>query len=185
MLKRRITRLVIPACAALLFAVVLSSCSDDLLTGTPEYLGESIYGELERRGNFTETLKLINAQDDDDYATMLRRTGSKTLFVADDAAWAEFYKNNPWGVKSIDEMTTAQKRMLFKASMINSAYLLELLGNMQSKNANEAPVEGSCMRRETSMSYLDSLPLVSTYPILNPARVDSVGNITNKTHIHI
>lgn len=192
MLKRRITRLVIPACTALLFAVAQVSCSDDLLTGTPEYLGESIYGELERRGNFTETLKLINAQDDDDYATMLRRTGSKTLFVADDAAWAEFYKNNSWGVKSIDEMTTAQKRMLFKASMINSAYLLELLGNMQSKNANEPPVEGSCMRRESSMSYLDSLPLVSTYPPPNPARVDSVGNVTdywvgvrNREHIYL
>ena len=126
MLKRRIARMAVPACAAFLLGGTFVSCSDDLLTGQPSWLGESIYEELEsgRHGNFSETLKLINAQDED-YASVLRKTGSKTLFVADDAAWAEFYKNNPWGVKSIEDMTDAQKKLLFKANMINSAYLVE------------------------------------------------------------
>ena len=126
MLKRRIARVAVPVCAAFLLGGVTTSCSDDLLTGQPSWLGESIYEELEARGNFTETLKLINAQDED-YASVLRKTGSKTLFVADDAAWAEFYKSNPWGAKSIEDLTDAQKKLLFKANMINSAYLVELL----------------------------------------------------------
>ena len=174
MLKRRIARMAVPACAAFLLGGTFVSCSDDLLTGQPSWLGESIYEELEsgRHGNFSETLKLINAQDED-YASVLRKTGSKTLFVADDAAWAEFYKNNPWGVKSIEDMTDAQKKLLFKANMINSAYLVELLGNVPSSTADE-PVEGSCMRRATSVNIMDSVPLVTRdkYPVVNAARVN-------------
>ena len=174
MLKRRIARWAVPVCAAFVMGGGLSSCSDDLLVGQPSWLGESIYEELEsgRHGNFSETLKLINAQDED-YASVLRKTGSKTLFVADDAAWAEFYKNNPWGVKSIEDMSDAQKKLVFKANMINSAYLVELLGNIPSSTADD-PVEGSCMRRATSVNLMDSVPLVTRdkYPVVNAARID-------------
>ena len=174
MLKRRIARWAVPVCAAFVMGGGLSSCSDDLLVGQPSWLGESIYEELEsgRHGNFSETLKLINAQDED-YASVLRNTCSKTLFVADDAAWAEFYKNNPWGVKSIEDMSDAQKKLVFKANMINSAYLVELLGNIPSSTADD-PVEGSCMRRATSVNLMDSVPLVTRdkYPVVNAARID-------------
>ena len=173
-LKRRITRWVLPACTAFLTLGVVTSCSDDLLTGMPSWLGESIYDELESRGNFKETLKLINAQDED-YASVLRKTGSKTMFVADDEAWAQFYANNPWGVTSIEEMTEAQKKLLFKANMINSAYLVELLGNLPSSSATEDPQEGACMRRSNSVNIMDSVPVVKKedFPPINPARVDA------------
>ena len=173
-LKPKITRVVGSACAAfLLGGVLVTSCSDDLLTGQPSWLGESIYDELDRRGNFTETLKLINAQDED-YASVLKKTGSKTLFVADDAAWAEFYKNNPWGVTSVESMTNAQKKLLFKSNMINSAYLVELLGNIPSRTTESEPEEGTCMRRATSVDLMDSVPVVTSdkYPEINPARRD-------------
>ena len=172
MLKRGVTRLLIPVCSIFLLNG-LTSCSDDLLEGQPSWLGGSIYEELERRGNFTETLKLINAQDED-YASVLKKTGSKTLFVADDAAWAKFYQNNPWGVTSIEGMTPAQKKLIFKANMINSAYLVELLGNIPSTSADE-PIEGSCMRRATSVNVMDSVPLVTKdqFPVVNLARVDN------------
>ncbi|MBP1530568.1 MAG: hypothetical protein ILA39_00370 [Bacteroidaceae bacterium] len=194
-LKRRIARWAVPVCTAFVLGGVSTSCSDELLTGQPSWLGESIYEELEsgRHGNFTETLKLINAQDED-YASVLRKTGSKTLFVADDAAWAEFYKNNPWGVKSIEGMTDAQKKLIFKANMINSAYLVELLGNVPSSTADE-PVEGSCMRRATSVNIMDSVPLVTRdkYPALNSARVNSETGkqidywsaLRNKEQVHM
>ena len=143
----------------------MSGCTDDLLTGQPSWLGESIYQELERRGNFTETLKLINAQSED-YATVLRKTGSRTLFAANDEAWKEFYANNPWGVKSIEEMTEAQKRLIFKANMIKSAYLVELLGNLPATSSESDPEEGACLRRASSVSLMDSVPLSGRRTIL-------------------
>lgn len=173
-LKRRFTRYVGSASAVLLLSGTLTGCKDDLLTGMPEWLGESVYAELERRGNFKETLKLINAQDED-YATVLAKTGSKTVFVADDEAWAKFYANNPWGVKSIDDMTLAQKKLLFKGNIINSAYLVELLGNIPAANSTSDPVEGACMRRATSVDLSDSIPVISAekFPVVNPARFDA------------
>lgn len=173
-LKRRLNRLSGTVGTVLLLGAVCTSCSDDLLTGTPSWLGESIYQELENRGTFTETLKLINAQSED-YASVLSKTGSKTLFVADDAAWKEFYKNNPWGVTSIDQMSEAQKKLLFKANMISSAYLVELLGNIPSKTATSDPIEGSCMRRASEVNVMDSVPVVEAdkFPTINPVRLDS------------
>lgn len=172
-LKRRVALAVIPACTAFLMGGLATSCDDELLTGQPSYLGESIYDELERRGNFTETLKLINAQDED-YASVLKKTGSKTLFAADDAAWKRFYQNNPWGVTSIEDMTNAQKKLLFKSNMINSAYLVELLGNLPASSGTSDAKEGACMRRATSVDIMDSVPLVpaSMFPEVNPMRVD-------------
>ncbi len=174
MLKRRIARLSGFSCALLAMGLTLAACQDDLLVGQPSWLGESIYDELEQRGNFTETLKLINAQDED-YASVLQKTGSKTLFVADDDAWQEFYKNNTWGITSLDDMTDAQKKLLFKGNMINSAYLVELLGNIPSESSTSDPIEGSCMRRANSIDIMDSVPLVyaKDYPEINPARVDN------------
>ena len=155
MLTRRVIHAVIPACTAFLLGGAVASCQDDLLTGQPSYLGKSIYEELEERGNFKETLKLIQANGDD-YVSMLRKTGSKTLFVADDEAWAEFYESNPWGVKSIDEMTDAQKQLIFMSNMIDQAYLVELLGNIPASSATSDPEEGACMRRVTSLSVTDT-----------------------------
>ncbi len=173
-LKRRIASMAVPVCTALFIGGALTSCEDDLLTGQPSWLGQSIYEELESRGNFTETLKLINAQDED-YASVLKKTGSKTIFVADDDAWAAFYQNNPWGVTSLESMTDAQKKLIFKSNMINSAYLVELLGNIPSQSSTSDPIEGSCMRRATSVDLMDSVPLLlkEKFPVVNPARLDS------------
>lgn len=172
MLKRKITFAVIPACTAFLLGGAATSCSDELLTGQPTWLGESIYEELESRGNFKETLKLINAQEED-YASMLKRTGSKTLFVADDAAWQRFYQNNPWGVTSLEDMTAAQRKLIFKSNMVNSAYLVELLSNIP----GDTPLEGACMRRSTATNLMDSVPYVpsSEFPVVNPNRRTSTG----------
>ena len=94
-LKRRLVNRASRTFAALLLlggTMGMSSCKDDLLTGTPEWLGSSIYEELEERGQFTQTLALINDPDlaDAHYPELLRLTGSMTIFVADDAAWQRF-----------------------------------------------------------------------------------------------
>lgn len=154
-LERRLVRLAGSACV-LLAGVSLTSCDDDLLTGTPSWLGSSIYAELQERGNFTQTLALINdgVLAEDNYPSVLQRTGSKTLFVADDAAWNRFWQNNSWGARRLSDLSAAQKKLLFKSSMINNAYLLELMSNIP----GNPPVTGSCMRRFTSVSLYDSVP---------------------------
>jgi hypothetical protein len=73
----------------------LTSCSDyDLDEKTPDGWGASIYSWLDEQGNYTNTVRLI---DDLGYREVLSKTGSKTLFVADDEAFARFYNNRTWG----------------------------------------------------------------------------------------
>lgn len=139
-------------CTLALFAGMYS-CSDDYKWDDkkPDYLNTSIYEYLknESGGIYTNYVRLI---DDLDYAEVLAKTGSKTLFVADDDAFAEFYKNNAWGVKSYEDLTTSQKKLLLNSSMLNNAYLLEMMSSTEGPNA------GKCLRRETSSTVLDSVP---------------------------
>ena len=151
----------------------LSSCQDDLLTGTPSWLGSSIYEELESRGQFTQTLALINDPDlsETNYPDLLRRTGSMTLFVADDAAWQRFLSKR--GLTSVTQLPKAEKKNLLKSAMINNAYLIELLSN----TAGDPPTEGACLRRTSRMDIADSIPVVvnADFPIVNPVRTESDG----------
>ena len=128
-----------------------TACSDDykLDDGNPSWLGKSIYEELKARGNYKNFVKLI---DDLDYAEVLGKTGSKTLFVADDDAFDDFYRNNIWGVGSYSQLSTAQKKLLLNSAMINNAYLLEMMSSVT------GPVKGECLRRETAVAVTDSVP---------------------------
>lgn len=136
-----------------LVLTVLSSCReeyfyDELLPG---WLGSSIYDYLKDEGDYTTYIKLI---DDLGYKEVLSLTGSKTLFVANDAAFTEFYKNNEWGVKKYEEFTLAQKKMIFNFSMINNAYLIETLSNYYDGSVYN---EGTAMRRPTALQAIDSI----------------------------
>ena len=133
---------------------LLASCSDgyDLAEKDPEWLGSSIYDYLSSEGNFTQTVRLI---DDLGYGEVLAKTGSKTLFVANDEAFGRFYQNNTWGVRSYEDLTMAQKKLLLYGSMINNACQVAYL------SSSEGPVEGDCMRRLTASSEYDSIPVIS------------------------
>ena len=108
-IKMQGRRVVMAACGLLMGAWALQSCEDDLLTGQPEWLGNSIYERLQEEGNYTTVIRLI---DDLEMAEVLGHTGSKTLFVADDQAYDEWYRQNDWGVKSYGDLTKTQKKML-------------------------------------------------------------------------
>ena len=153
-------------CGLLLGATVasLSSCKDDVLTGQPEWLGNSIYERLQEDGNYTTVLRLI---DDLDQREVLAHTGSRTLFVADDQAYADWFKNNSWGVKSYEQLTPAQKKLLFNSSMIRNAYLIELMSNA---NISGVIMDGMSMRRETAVTLYDSVYVmpVSEMPMTGP-----------------
>ena len=131
-------------------AMTLQSCSDDLLTGQPSWLGNSIYDELSESGNYKTTLQLI---DDLGLHDQLSHTGSVTVFVADDATYEKWFQKNSWGVKSYSQLSLAQKKALLNSQMINNAYLIEL---MSSVSANP-PEAGMAMRRTTASSVFDSI----------------------------
>jgi hypothetical protein len=92
--------------------------------------------------------------DDLGYRDVLAKTGSKTLFVADDAAYERFYRNNEWGVRSYDQLSTSQKKMLLFGSMIDNSFQVQAL------SSTEGPVEGNCMRRQSSLSIYDTVPVM-------------------------
>ena len=138
---------------ALLFGgLVLSSCQEyDLDEKTPDGYGASIYSWLDEQGNFTNMVRLIN---DLNYREVLDKTGSKTLFAADDEAFSRFFQKNDWGVKSYERLSLAQKRMLLYGAMIDNSYQVQAL------SSTEGPIEGNCMRRESSQSIYDTVQVM-------------------------
>ncbi|MGC3979420.1 MAG: hypothetical protein QM751_15075 [Paludibacteraceae bacterium] len=132
---------------------LLPSCKDEYIYDDkePDWLGNSIYDYLKSDGHFNTTVKLI---DDLNYGDVLARTGSKTLFVATDSAYNEFFKNNSWGVKTYDELSLSQKKLLFNFSMINNMYTLQKFANY---NYGGNLIEGTAMRQETALVAVDSI----------------------------
>lgn len=146
------------ACGFIAGVGMMQSCEKDVLTGQPEWLGNSIYERLEEgievngeKKSFTTTLRLI---DDLGYKEVLAQTGSKTLFVASDEDYAAWFNNNTWGVKSYEELSEFQKKQLFHSTMINDAYLVDLMSNV----SGNPPKEGLCMRRESAVQINDYVP---------------------------
>ena len=130
----------------------LTSCKDyDLDERTPAGWDQSIYSWLDGQGNFTNMVRLI---DDLNYREVLDKTGSKTLFAADDEAFARFYQKNEWGVKSYEGLSVAQKRMLLFGAMIDNSF------QVQSLSSTEGPIEGNCMRRQSSLSIYDTVQVM-------------------------
>lgn len=123
----------------------------------PTWLGASIYDFLKAGtpghtyNNFVAIIDSLGERE------TLAHTGSKTLFVADDAAFEEFFKNNPWGVKSVGEMTKAQMKLLLYSAMLDNAMLLDMMSSTGAGSQND----GTCLRRVTSSSVIDTIPLVT------------------------
>lgn len=158
-MKKRVTKATEKFLKLLLVLVIgnslLVSCDIyDLDNKEPDWLGASIYDYLKTEDNFTVYTRLI---EDLDYVDILGKTGSKTLFVADDDAFDEFFANNPWGVTSYEQLTRAQKSLLLNYGMINNAYLVGMLSNYN----NGGLKENEAFRRVTAVSVLDSIPFVT------------------------
>lgn len=140
----------------ILFALAISwftSCTDiyQLDNSEPAWLGGSIYDYLNKDGHYSNFVHLIK---DLKYDEVLSRTGSKTLFVANDSAFTEFYKKNDWGVSSYDQLTVAQKKMLMNYSIINNTFTSDMYSNY---NSGDILYEGTAMRRQTALENLDTI----------------------------
>lgn len=139
----------------LIVSIWFVSCKDEYVYDDkePEWLGASIYDYLKSEGDFTTFIKLI---EETGFTEVLAKTGSKTLFVADDAAFDRFFNNNDWGVSSYSELTQTQKNLILKFSMIDNAYLMETLANY----FNGELQLGVAIRRSTSISPIDTIPFM-------------------------
>lgn len=143
-------------CAAMVLGLACA-CSDDydLDDSRPGYLNTSIYDYLKEQKDQNGKPRyknFVSLIDDLGYADVLAKTGSKTLFVADDDAFAAFYKDNEWGVGGYDELSLSQKNLLLNSAMVNNAYLLEMM------SSTTGPNPGQCLRRETALTSTDSVP---------------------------
>lgn len=135
------------------------SCADEyaLDDSTPNWLGSSIYATLQNQKGFGDFLKLI---DDTGQKDILSRTGSKTLFVAKDDAFQQFYAENArlaphefWSnATSYENLTDQQKNLLMSSAMLDNPYLLEML---TSQMFGSSLVKGRVMRRPTSSKPID------------------------------
>ena len=143
------------ACCVLLgFSGSLLSCQEyDLDERSPEGWGNSIYSWLDEQGNYTNTVRMIN---DLGYREVLAKTGSKTLFVADDAAYERFYSNNTWGARGYNDLTDPQKKMLLFGNMLDNSIQLNSLSTIQGNPLKE----GQAMRRFSAMSEFDTVPIL-------------------------
>ena len=150
------------------------SCKDDfdLDEKSPDFLGGSIYEELKNRGFNTE-VRLI---DDLGYTDIMSKTGSKTLFAATDAAFANFFAKTDWKdaygnpVRSYDQLSTSQKRLLYNGSMLDNAYVLEMMTTIQ------GPVKNLCLRQLSAASSTDSIRFWGKADLFNNPNRATVGD---------
>ncbi len=131
------------------------SCTDkyDLDTEQPDGLN-SIYGYLQEQGNYNVCLQLINDLGE---AEVLSKTGSKTMFVADDNAFKDFFSNNTWNVRKYEDLTLAQKKILLYSAMIDNPYSTSMLSTA------EGPIKGVVCRRASSLTKYDSVLVVNLH----------------------
>lgn len=142
----------------------LMACGDDYIYDNeePKWLGANMYDYMKAQGNYTTYLALI---DQLGYGETLSRTGSKTLFPADDAAFDRYFKaigSTTTGPEAIRQMSDGGRRRLFNSSMLNMAYLDNMLSNIPTGgDGGTADGEGMALTRLASTSYLDSIGYVN------------------------
>lgn len=158
------------ALTVLAVILALSSCRRDfdLDKRFPEWLGTSIYETLyegfdaededgvTKHYSFKYYAALIDSLG---YKNVLAKTGSKTLFVADDEAFERFLENCPLaGNRKVEfkDLTKAQMKLILYGSMIENVYQVAALSN------SEGPVIGTTLRRMTTSSIYDSVRVI--YP---------------------
>ena len=144
------------------------ACTDDYKLDDPDnypsWLGGSIYDAMKHpenlsagqgnvlKGTFNNYLRLI---DDLGYAETLAKTGSKTVFPANDEAFDRFYASNAWGVKRYEDLTDAMKRQLLYSSMLDNAVLVEMLSNIS--DGSTSVMQGQALKHTTGANVIDTI----------------------------
>ena len=145
----------------LLFLLVFTglSCNNsyEYLERSPDWIGDNIYSTLQKDGRFDTYLELL-ARMDSSYIEVLRRTGSRTLFVPTDSAFAAFFSDNPYGFAGPADMSTKLIKNYLSFYTLENAYVTSVLGSSQ------GPETGNCLRRTTTMVPDDTIPFRTDLP---------------------
>lgn len=145
----------------LLFLLVFTglSCNNsyEYLERSPDWIGDNIYSTLQKDGRFDTYLELL-ARMDSSYIEVLRRTGSRTLFVPTDSAFAAFFADNPYGFAGPADMSTKLIKNYLSFYTLENAYVTSVLGSSQ------GPETGNCLRRTTTMVPDDTIPFRTDLP---------------------
>ena len=139
------------------YLLLLQSCSNgyEWANDKPSWLGSSIYEALEKEGDYTIYLKMV---DDLNKTDFLKKTGSVTVFVADDEAYRTYFAEH-----DMDEnnLTKAQEKMFVYSTMLSNAYVLEML-TYAPDETNSSVKKGQVMRRDNvSSTIYDNIPTFS------------------------
>ena len=154
--------------AVLTASLGITSCKTDfdLDKRTPEWLGTSIFETLQQGfegndGKYYHFNNFVNLIRDMGLEPVLAKTGSKTLFVADDEAFERFFANCPFeGVTCYEDLSHAQKTMILNGSMLNNVYQVAMLSSTPNPAGSGSPVIGNCMRRISAASVYDTIPIL-------------------------
>lgn len=153
--RKKLCRHLLAGGAACLMGMMMFSCTDKYDLDEEQPSGyNTIYGYLQDRGNFSTYLRLIDDLGQTEY---LSKTGSITLFIANDDAFAQFFKSNDWGVSSYDQLSLSQKKLLLNTAMIGNVYPISMLSTASSGNTS---LKGRAVRQYTTLGLADSVQLV-------------------------
>ena len=154
-------------CVSLALAGLMTGCvetNEPVDADTkPSWLGSSIYQELKSpdqdklTGTFSTYLRLV---DDLGLGETLNRTGSKTVFPANDEAFQRFFQSNNWGVSSYEQLTEAQKKLLLYNSMLDNALLIDMLSNIS--GGASSVMKGQAMKHQTNINVIDTVSYMTT-----------------------
>ena len=169
----RLTKTIRMIVCSAVFCGGFAACNDrfelDEPGNIPPTLGNSIYSELENpnplnlTGTFKNFLRLI---DDLGYTEVLRKTGSKTIFPANDEAFERFYNNNQWGVSKYEDLSETMKKQLLFTAMLDNAILKEMLSNVSDPSYSSGVNPGVALKHTTGVTVIDSISYVPNRDLL-------------------
>ncbi len=148
----------------IILLITVFSCNDEyiFLEKNPDHVdGRSLYSILKEDGRFNVYVEMLQ-HTDSAYIEILNRTGSRTLFVPTDDAFDHFFQNNPYGIKSVSDMSNTLIKTFLSYYTLENAYVAYSLGS--SPGSGGAPAEGNCLRRYNTFLSTDTIPYTDVYP---------------------
>ncbi|MBR0038070.1 MAG: fasciclin domain-containing protein [Bacteroidales bacterium] len=134
----------VPAAALLLIGA--SSCSDDFDSyyERPSWLEKPASEVLSSRDDCEQYMKLVEKTL---YSKQLQGSGSYTFFVPTDEAFEEFFNENEYGWRSVDDIPEEEAANIVSYLMLYNQYVCDSLGNYH-PTTSEHP-EGSALKHQT------------------------------------
>ena len=158
------TRTIIKFFPFFILLVAVFSCNDDylFLEKKPEHIGDkTLYQIIQNDGRFDTYFELLQ-HTDSAYIEILNRTGSRTLFIPTDEAFEQFFQENGYGIKSVNDMSKTMIRTFLSYYTLENAYVTSVLGS--SEGSEGTPTAGNCLRRYTTLLTTDTIPYTNSYP---------------------